>query len=605
MILHMIFLLLLTTFAHGESSLDNLPAYVDDDAKLQSSEFQNSSCPTWMNWSQKKGRCKCESDYIESFVFCSDHSKYMQVWVLHGYCMTPTKFDNQTFIVGSCPYNIVRFQNTPNNFYYQLPLDRTQVESAMCGKYNRRGQLCGECIEHHSLPVYTYHPQCVNCKQHASNWGKYLAFSLAPQTVFCIIVLSLRFRGMSPHVNGFILYSQLITPPPVLRAGAILLYNFREDDYNPDKTVYKLIHAAGTFHSIWNMDFFRYTYSPFCLHPNASALQILALDYIIAVYPLLLIALIYLLVKLYYQNWTPIVLLWKPFQRCSTWFNRQCNIQASLVDAFATFLQLSYIKFLSVSFTLLFPAMILDTKDEFYSPSYLYYASTMEYLGSTHMFYFLLAVLSLLTFTLLPILLLCLYPCQWFQRCLNHFNLSSHALHIFMDTFQGSYKNGMNGTKDYRFFAAGNLILMVAVYMSLIGQMIVMKFWATVFVVFVYTGAFAICRPFKQDRHNKLHIMWLLLVLIFYSVTMPSLLQQNHTNSYLGSSLATVYFLIPPLCVIYVGVRLTLSFFKHWKHYWLNVITRWGCIKRQEPHPEDMAPLLSTGMPTHSYIAVP
>lgn len=593
--------LLLTAISHSKSFRTYLVRNVGNNTMLQPLEFQNTSCPTWMDWNHKKGRCKCESDYIESFVSCSDDSQQMQVMVMHGYCMTPTKFDNQTFIVGSCQYNTVLFGSTPNNFYYNLPLNRTLVESAMCGKYNRRGQLCGECIEHHALPVYTYHPQCVQCAQHTSNWGKYLTFSIVPQTMFFIIVLVLRFRGMSPHVNGFILYSQLITPPPLLRVCSIILYNFRKDDYYPDRIVYQLSHAVGAFHSIWNMDFFRFTYTPFCLHPHASSLQILALDYVIAVYPLLLIVLSYLLVKLYYKNWTLIVLLWKPFQRCCTWFNRQLNIQASLVDAFATFLLLSYIKFLSVSFTLLFPALILDTKDEFYTPSYLYYASTTEYLGTTHLPYFLLAVFILSTFTLLPILLLCLYPCRWFQHGLNHFNLSSNALHIFMDTFQGSYKNGTNESKDYRFFAAGNLILMIAVYLSLIGQMIVMKFWATVFVIVVYLSAFTLCRPFKQDHHNNQHIMWLLLVLLFYSVTVPSLFQQNHTNSYLGGALTLVYFSIPPLCIIYVGVHATLSCFKYWKCYYMNAVIRWR--QRQESTLE--APVMRAVRATYSYIELP
>ena len=222
------------------------------------------------------------------------------VGVLHGYCITHTKVDNQTFIVGSCHYNLMSYNSSTNYpFYFFLPLDPTMVERAMCRRFNRKGQLCGDCMEKYSLPVYTYHPQCVHCAQHTNNWGKYLAFSLLPQTVFCIFVLALRFRAMSPHVNGFILYSQLITPPPVLRAGATLLYNYRQDTLYSDRNGISSMHAVLTFHSIWNMDFLRLTYEPFCLHSNASALQILALDYVTAVYPLLLIVLIYLLVKLY------------------------------------------------------------------------------------------------------------------------------------------------------------------------------------------------------------------------------------------------------------------------------------------------------------------
>ena len=51
------------------------------------------------------------------------------------------------------------------------------------------------------------------------------------------------------------------------------------------------------------------------------------------------------------------------------------------------------------------------------------------------------------------ILLMCLYPCQWFQKCLNHCRLQSHFLHTFIDAFQGCYKDGTNGSRDCRWFA--------------------------------------------------------------------------------------------------------------------------------------------------------
>ena len=90
-------------------------------------------------------------------------------------------------------------------------------------------------------------------------------------------------------------------------------------------------------------------YTPFCLQPHTSTLQVIALDYVIAVYPLLLTVLSYLLVTFYDCNVKIIVWLWKPFVPLFIRFRRQWNIRSSLVDAFATFLLLSYVKILSVS----------------------------------------------------------------------------------------------------------------------------------------------------------------------------------------------------------------------------------------------------------------
>ena len=38
-------------------------------------------------------------------------------------------------------------------------------------------------------------------------------------------------------------------------------------------------HLYLSFLGIWNLDFFRLLYRPFCLHPNSSTLQVLSLDY--------------------------------------------------------------------------------------------------------------------------------------------------------------------------------------------------------------------------------------------------------------------------------------------------------------------------------------
>ena len=59
--------------------------------------------------------------------------------------------------------------------------------------------------------------------------------------------------------------------------------------------------------SMWNLDFFRLVYSPFCLHPHASMLHILSLDYITTAYPLVLIIFTYTLVTRHYHG-CPLVL---------------------------------------------------------------------------------------------------------------------------------------------------------------------------------------------------------------------------------------------------------------------------------------------------------
>jgi len=108
-----------------------------------------------------------------------------------------------------------------------------------------------------------------------------------------------------------------------------------------------------TGYGFWNLDYFRYIIPPFCVSQHLKYIHILAIQYVSAFYPLLLIALTYACVELHAHNFTPIVWLWKPFHRCCVNVRRRWDTKASLVDVFATFLLLSYSKLLFVSLLLL------------------------------------------------------------------------------------------------------------------------------------------------------------------------------------------------------------------------------------------------------------
>ena len=162
--LHIIILLLAAS-----SCCTDLVVNGDDNTTLKPSDLQNASCPTWMDWNIQQRRCVCEADYVESVVFCSDNSKHLAVGVLHGYCITHTKFDNQTFIVGSCQYNLKSYKSQRSYpFYFYLPLDPSLVERAMCGSYNRSGQLCGDCIYRGLFSACVHLPStvCSLCTAH-------------------------------------------------------------------------------------------------------------------------------------------------------------------------------------------------------------------------------------------------------------------------------------------------------------------------------------------------------------------------------------------------------------------------------------------------------
>ena len=191
-----------------------------------------------------------------------------------------------------------------------------------------------------------------------------------------------------------------------------------------------------------------------------------------------------------------------------------------MVDAFATLLLLSYVKLLSVSMDLLAPITVYNIHGKPLPKMYLYSDGSTKYFGREHLPFGITALLVLMMFIILPFLLLCLYPCHCFQRGLNKLGLRCATLHIFMDSFQGCYKNGTSGTRDCRYFAGLYLFIRIA----LIG--VNAATWSLLYypLATVILAAFAIIlvvlRPYRSTVHNVTDSFLILSAIIGYSSAM-------------------------------------------------------------------------------------
>ena len=81
------------------------------------------------------------------------------------------------------------------------------------------------------------------------------------------------------------------------------------------------------------------------------------------------------------------------------------------------------------------------------------YDATVKLMGQRHMPYFGIAI-SVFLIAILFILLLILYPMKWFQVFLNKCHLNSPGLRMFMECFQGYYRDRTDGRWECRYFAA-------------------------------------------------------------------------------------------------------------------------------------------------------
>ena len=472
--------MLFSTVDSREQSSDN-----------KSTPLRDDSCLPWQVRNRTTGICKCMLGNIQGIVQCRDEPYDLRLF--ECFCMTYYTETNQ-LLVGSCQYTCEREKN---GYFFDIIVDSSlNLNEMMCSRYKRQGQLCGSCIAGFSPPVYSYSLSCVNCT--TSNWAKYTAVSLLPVTAFFFIAITFRLSVTSPKLSGYILCLQILLIPII---GSDIAHRGKSG----------FVFYGMEVYSIWNLDFLRLVYTPFCLQLHTNTLQVLALDYVIAVYPLLLIALSYLLVLLYDHNVSLIVCLWKPIVPLFIRLRREWNIRNSLMDAFATFFLLSNVKILSVSMDLLMPVPLYDPQGHIQPQLYLFNQGDVAFLGSQHLPHACLALFFLLIFTLLPMLLLFLYPCSCFQVCLNRTGCSCQLLHIFMDTFQGHYKNGTNGTRDLRFFSGLYLLLRVVVYASTVLSYQFGSYAYTTVIIAVLSVSVALARPCKEYIHNVIDSCFLIV----------------------------------------------------------------------------------------------
>ncbi len=513
-------------------------------------------CPPWFICTTT-GRCKCEATSQHGGIKCSEKS--MKSAVLNCHCVTYDKKDNKTF-AGLCFYNCERpIRNKVfDNVYHGLPENISDLNGYMCSRFNRGGVLCGECVEGLNPLVLSYNLGCVSCPNSRLNWLKFISVGFIPLTVFYFILVFFNINVTSSHMHGYVLFSQAVSTPAFVR---LLFLNIEGLPF-----VSKLIKSAEPFFSSWNLDFFRSTLSNICL--DIDTLQVFTLDYCVAVYPLLLITASYLLIELYDRNVWLVVYLWRPFRFFFKLFRHNWDVRTSVIDSFATFFVLSYVKVLSISTDLLVytPVMELPSRNVQYR---LYYSSNVIIFHRYHVPYAVLAVSFLVFFILMPTLILVLYPFRFFQKCLSYYQIRWHFLPAFVDSCQGYYKDGTEPKSwDFRCFSAYGLVLRIGFCIIFILTLSAMFF---VYAVIILVSMIVILLNFNPYKEAFKHYTIIdAFFMIFLSILYLSFLGINVVDIQAHSYKVT-FFVMSMLAtivpVIYISA-ITL--------HWIYSRRRWG-----------------------------
>ncbi len=476
-------------------------------ANQQFSEITNTSClvdtdcPIWAECNNTKCVCKEMLRNLRT-VRCKENN--LQLSVISCHCVT---YDNRTdeLFEGKCIENC---DNGVGKSYFPLPTDITQLNQNMCEKrWNRTGRLCGRCLPGHSPLAYSYDMRCVKCPEGNTNIWKYILVAFGPSTIFYFVILTGRIKSTSLYLHGYLIFSQIITAP--ILAHEVIQF------LKTHQNIQVLFGTVATLYSMWNLDFFRDLYPDICL--DVSTLTVIALDYAVAIYPLLLTVVSYILIELHDRNLRLVVNLWKPFHYLFSHFRRNWESRTTVIDGFATFFQLSFVKILSVSVYLLIPVKVynLNNGNETWA---VYFDASIEYFGTEHRPYSILAITCLVVIHT-PILLLLIYQFRWFQKLLSCLHTNHQSLREVMESFQSCYKNGTQpGTKDLRWFSA---VPFIARYIVLLTYVFILEstFLPLAISIIIFIMIITVCiLPYKKEHRTYIKmdiVFWGILALFF------------------------------------------------------------------------------------------
>ena len=496
-------------------------------------------CPLWQV--RRKDICRCGANLNGIITCVGTHS----ISLLPGYCMT---WDNttQSTEINRCPFlqisNVCKQHKLVNTPLMTTNISGSELNYRTCSSYNRHGAQCRQCIDGYGPAAFSDGVTCADCSKHKHMWILNLLFQLTMVTLMYLMVILFQIKGTSSPFNVTITYTRLCINAFMNGNGLRLrLLCFLD----PNLTIVIL-----TFFGVWNLDFLRFVIPPLCISKSFKSIDSLLFDHIIALYPIALTLFIYVSIELHDRNFWIVAYLTIPVKKLFKLLHVDWNPKTTILNTCATFLLLAYSKLLFVSINLLIAVHSFNSSGEMIPNStVLLYDPAVRFFHSEHIPYVVLALSVIVIFILLPPLLLLLYPAQFFRKCLSCCGFRRwDILQFIIDIFQGWFKDGTEGTHDYRPLSALYLLLrivfscMIVVIVLDVIHSNVNDFWGwyVVGLFHVFLGTFFfIAKPYKKNWMNSLDGLILTLV----GAYMLTEIYENHSVFIVGTIVVVIVFM--------------------------------------------------------------
>ena len=468
------------------------------------------------NISDEIGTCDCYPESFQNALNCSTLNYRAQIPWNYWIGEDPTGFRDGKLVMGLLP-NFYSEQYFKGAAFCLLPNSYDELDEAVCGVRNRTGPLCGRCKDNYSTAVNSYDYACTRCDNTTNlvkNIFLYLIFAYVPYILLIIGIVLFNLKLTSSAVTGFILCAQMIS---VKIFSMNTKNHIQFDTMNLEKS-YRFLYG------IFNLDSFADVMDPFCIGRNFNTLDVLCLEYTLAILPLMIVLMIYLLMKL-------------KTIKCLCCQRKMISIRSSinfpilkkgrrhqsrpLLHALASFILLSYTKFSFVTMKSLAMRRFIDKDGIILNDARIALAGHLSFASREFLLpYGMLAILFMIIFVLVPPLFLLGIP-QLIDRLLDKEVFSCFrrmwptlSIHAFLDAFQGYHK------PNRRIFVGlyfGFRLCIIASSVSsadYFTQFITQQVLLTIMIVLV-----AVFRPYKREAFNFVDTLLFLNLSIINSLS--------------------------------------------------------------------------------------
>jgi len=446
--------------------------------------------------------------------------------------------NSTNLLFGLCPYGYC-YSDYIAHKHLLLPkrANKTILDKFVCSKSHRTGILCGQCVEGYSVALNSPTFTCHKCTKNHLGILYLFLFYITPVTALFYIIMAFNVKLTSGPVSAFLFFSQIISSHYIIYSNFI-------DDSSP--TAKSIANVLLTIYSMANLEFFHHEKFSYCLFTGAGAVDILAFNMLLSLYPILLIMIYFLLRR--YQ--------WIIYKCKLTCYNR------SVTHGICAFPILYFARLTATSCAIFKSADVLYLNDTTVTYRTVFYMQgTVLYFDINYLLQGIYAVGSILLIVVLiaiPTIFLMLYPLisnivvmfRWEEsrgiQCVNKC-LLVHVLKPIVDSFQGDYKNHLHFFARLYFFLYKTLFFCIVMIGSTPDINILLSFMIIYF--FLLTLVHVLAMPYKKNTDNAAYSLVFMLILILFLVEYFRL--SINTSSYTTTLIwSKVLLLAFPLCCL-------------------------------------------------------